>query len=110
LSELRGQKAAGRRPDRNDQKTNENLGLGPAELLEMVVDRRHFKNAPSGELVRYALDDDGDRLEHKQTADHSQHDLMFGGNSDGAEHAAERERTGVAHENRSGRGVEPEEA
>ena len=39
-----------------------------------------------------------------------EHDLVLGGDGDGAEHAADRERAGVAHEDRGRRRVEPQEA
>ena len=50
------------------------------------------------------------RLEHEQAADDGEHDLVLGGDGDRAEHAAERQRAGVAHEDRRRRRVEPQEA
>ena len=46
----------------------------------------------------------------EQAADDGQHDLVLGGDRDRADQAAERQRTGVAHEDRGRRRVEPEEA
>ena len=46
----------------------------------------------------------------EQAADDGEHDLVLGGDGDRAEHAAERQRAGVAHEDRRRRRVEPQEA
>ena len=56
------------------------------------------------------LDDHRNRLEHEQAADDAEHDLVLGHDRDGAEQAAERQRAGVAHEDRRRRRVEPQEA
>ena len=73
----------------------------------MMVDRRHLEHALAGELERHHLHDDRHRFEHEQPADDRQHDLVLGRHRDGADHAAERERTGIAHEDRGRRRVEP---
>ena len=75
-----------------------------------MVDRRHPEHALAGELERDHLHDHRHRFEHEQPADDGEHDLVLGGDRDRAEHAAERERAGVAHEDRGRRRVEPEEA
>ena len=79
-------------------------------LLEMMMDRRHPEDALAGELERGHLHDHRHRLQHEQAADDGQHDLVLDRDRDGAEHAAERQRAGVAHEDRGRRRVEPEEA
>ena len=76
----------------------------------MVMDRRHAKDAFAGELERNHLHDYRDSFEHEQPADDAKHDLVLGRDRDGAQHAAERKRTGVAHEYRCRRRIEPEEA
>src|SRR5208282_4357980 len=110
LPQLQGREPGQREHDRDNPETNNDLRLGPAELLEMVVDRRHLEDALSGQLERHHLDDDGDRLEHEQAADDGEHDLVLGGDRNGADHAAERQRAGIAHEDRGRRCVEPEKA
>ena len=50
------------------------------------------------------------RLQHEQAADDGQHDLVLGGDRDGAQRAAQRQRAGVAHEDHGWRRVEPQEA
>src|SRR5579863_5816027 len=100
LPQLQRRKACERQHHRDDPETNDDLRLGPAELLEMMVDRRHLEDALAGELERHHLDDHRHRLEHEQAADHGENDLVLGGHRDGADHAAERQRAGVAHEDR----------
>src|SRR5689334_11416440 len=90
-----------RQHHRDDPEADHDLRLGPAQLFEMVVDRRHPEEALAGELEGGDLHDHGDRLQHEQAADDGEHDLVLHGNRDRAEHAAERERAGVAHEDRS---------
>src|SRR5690242_14477765 len=104
-----------RQPDKgendcDDPEPDHDLRLGPAELLEMVMDRRHLEHAFAGELEREHLHDHRDRFEDEQSADHRQHDLVLGGDRHGAEQAAERERAGIAHEDGGGRRVEPQES
>ena len=50
------------------------------------------------------------RLHHEQAADHRQHDLVLDRDRRRAEQAAERQRSGVAHEDLRRRRVEPQEA
>src|SRR6476660_3210873 len=99
-----------REHDRNDPEADHDLGFGPAELLEMVVDRRHAKHALAGQLERKHSHYHRHGLQHEQSAHHREHDLMLGGDRNRADHTAERERSGVAHEDRGGRRVEPQES
>src|SRR6516225_2801443 len=94
----------------HDPEANHDLRLGPPELLEVMMDRRHAKHAFAGELVRRHLHDHRYCFQHEQAADYRQHDLMLGRDSDGADQAAQRERAGIAHEYRGGRRVEPEKS
>src|SRR5689334_2428924 len=110
LSELEGGEADQRQDDGNDPEADHHLAFGPAELFEMVVDRRHQEDALAGHLEIADLDDDREDFDHEQAADDDQHDLMLGGDGDGADQPAHRQRTGVAHEDRRRRRVEPEEA
>src|SRR4030088_2952371 len=102
--------AGERQHHRDDPEPDHDLRFGPAQLLEMVMDRRHPEDALAGELERGHLYDYRDRFQHEQPADHGQHDLVFGRGRDRAEHAAERERAGVAHEDRRRRRIEPQES
>src|SRR5271168_1111714 len=110
LPQLQGRQPGKREHDRNDPEADHDLRLGPAELLEMMVDRRHAEHPLAGELERHHLDDHRDGFEHEQAADDGEHDLVLGGDRDRADHAAERQRAGIAHEDRSRRRVEPEKA
>src|ERR1700677_654682 len=107
-SQLQGRQADEREHDRDDPETDDDLRLGPTQLLEMMVDGRHLENAFAGELERNHLHDHRNRLEHEQPADNREHDLVLGRHRNRADHAAERERAGVAHENRRWRRVEPQ--
>src|SRR5690606_100426 len=94
----------GREPDQgkdnaDDPEADHDLRLGPAEMLEVMVDRRHLEDALAGEFERGDLNDHRDGLEYEQAADDGEHDLMLGGHRDRAEHAAHGERAGIAHEN-----------
>ncbi len=80
------------------------------ELLEVMMDRRHPEHALAGQLERHHLHDHRHGFEHEQAADHRQHDLVLGRDRDRAQHAAERQRAGIAHEDRGRRRVEPQEA
>src|SRR5208282_6137771 len=84
LPQLQGREPRQREHDRDNPEANDDLRLGPAELLEMMVDRRHLEDALAGELERHHLHDHRHRLEHEQAADHGKHDLVLGGNRDGA--------------------------
>ena len=75
-----------------------------------MVDRRHLEHAFAGELERHHLHDHRHRLQHEQAADDGEHDLVLDRHRHRAEHAAERQRAGVAHEDRGRRRVEPQEA
>src|ERR1700730_7278819 len=91
-SQLERGEAGERQHHRDDPEPDHDLRLGPAQLLEMMVQRRHPQNAFPGELERGDLHDPRDRLQHEQSADHRQHDLVLDRNRDRAEHTAERER------------------
>ena len=75
----------------------------------MVVDRGHQEHAFSRALEIQHLDDDAQRLDHEQTADDGQDDLVLGCDGDCTQRAAKGERSGVAHEHGGGRCVIPQE-
>ena len=55
----------------DDPKANDDGGLAPAELFEMVVDRRHLEDALARQLEGRDLDDHRHRLEHEEAADYA---------------------------------------
>src|ERR1700760_993599 len=79
LSELQRGKADEREHDRNDPEADDDGGFFPAELFEMMVNRRHLEDALSGEPARRPRDDHGPGFQHEQPADDGQNDLMLGG-------------------------------
>src|SRR5690242_10124875 len=109
-AQLQRGEAGERQHHRDDPEADHDLRLGPALLLEMMVQRRHHEYALARHLERHHLHDDGNRLDDEQPADHREHDLVLHRHRRGAQHAAERQRAGVAHEDRGRRRVEPEEA
>src|SRR5258707_5050632 len=70
--QLQRGEASERQHHRDDPEADHDLRLGPAELLEMMMDRRHAEDALARELERHHLHDDGDRLQHEQAADHGE--------------------------------------
>src|SRR5689334_8969489 len=72
-SKARESEAEGQNPEAEDD-----LGFGPALLLEMVVDRRHEEEAraragaPLRPLEPADLEDDRERLHHEDAADDHQ--------------------------------------
>src|SRR5579864_3090456 len=111
LSPQLQRREAGDREDRGDDpETNDDGWLLPALALEMVVERRHAEDALSRELGTCDLNDDRDGLQDEQAADNGEHELVFCNDRHGAQRGADRERSGVAHENaRRGR-IEPQKA
>src|SRR5665213_1985093 len=89
--QLQGGEANQREQHSDDPEANDDLRLGPPQRLEVVVDGRHLEDALAGELEGADLDDDRDGLEHEEAADDGEHDLLLGGDRNGAEQAAEGE-------------------
>ncbi|QTK78004.1 hypothetical protein AT6N2_C0032 [Agrobacterium tumefaciens] len=76
----------------------------------MVMDRRHQEDAPAGALEPEHLDDDRQGFHDKETTDDDHDDLMLGGDGDGADQAAKRQRPRITHEDGGGRRIEPQKA
>src|SRR5580704_320015 len=79
-----------RQHDSNDPETDHDRGFAPAELFEMMMDRRHAEDALAGQPERDHLDDDRDGLEHEKPTNDGKNDLMLDGNGHGAERATQR--------------------
>src|SRR5215475_5078708 len=78
LPQLEGGEPGERQHHRDDPEADDDLRLGPAELLEMMVDRRHPEHALAGEPERQHLHDHRHRFQHEQAADAAEHDLVLG--------------------------------
>src|ERR1700678_3930734 len=98
LPEFQGGEAGQRQHHRHDPETDHDGGLGPAQLLVMVMDRRHAEDALASELETHHLHDHRHGLEHEQSADNRQHDLMLDATRHRAQRPAQRQGAGVAHE------------
>src|SRR4051794_23688380 len=76
----------------------------------MMMNRRHPEDAAPGRLERGDLDDDGERLDHKDAADDDEKKLLLDEQRDNPERATQTERSHVAHEDVRGVGVPPQES
>src|SRR5271169_635437 len=106
--QLQSGEADHRQHESDDPEPHDDLRLGPAELLEMMMNRRHAEDPPARQLERGHLHHDGKRLHDEKSADDRQHDLVLDGDRRSAQQASEGEGTGVAHENLRRRRIEPE--
>src|SRR4029077_5855148 len=71
--QLQRGEAGERQHHRDDPEPDHDLRLGPAQLLEMMMDRRHLEDALARELEGRDLHDYRNRFQHEQSADHGQH-------------------------------------
>src|SRR6201991_3400920 len=62
--QLQGRETDQRQHHRDDPEADDDLRLGPAELLEMMVDRRHLEDTLSRQLERRHLHDHRNRFQH----------------------------------------------
>src|ERR1700733_11729104 len=108
--QLQCREADEREDEGDDPESHHDLRLRPTELFEMMVDRSHLEDTLAGQLERYDLDDHGERLDHEETADDGEHDLVFDRDRNRAEQSAQSERARVPHKNLRGRRIEPEKA
>src|SRR5262245_50026758 len=76
LPQLQRGEPCEREHDRDDPETDHDLRLGPALLLEVMMQWRHLEHALAGELEGDHLHDHRYRFEHEQTADDAEHDLV----------------------------------
>ena len=81
-----------RQDDPDDPEPDDDLGLGPAHLLEVVMDRRHPEDPFPRQLVRSHLEHDRDRLGHENSADDDQDQLVLGDDGERPQGAAQRAR------------------
>src|SRR5688572_3421839 len=107
--QLQRRQAEQRKQDRDDDEARDHLGLAPPDQLEVMMERRHAEHPPAGHLEPADLDDDRQRLEHPDAADHHQQQLLLDKDGHGADGAAEPQGADVAHEDLGGIGVVPEE-
>ena len=110
LAEFQGGEGEQRENEGKDPETDYDLGLAPAELLEVMMERRHLEDAFFAELVAADLEDDGDRFKDEDAADEGEQQFLADDDSDSADGAAKGQRADVAHEDFSRVGVVPEKA
>lgn len=73
-----------------------------------MVQGRHSEDATAGGLKRYDLDDHRKRLGNKDASDDNKQQFLLDDHGDGAQGAAESQRTGISHEDLGRIRVEPE--
>ena len=76
----------------------------------MMMQGRHREHAFARQLERHHLDKDRNGLQHEQTADDRQYQLVFVNHANGAQLTAQRQRTSITHENLGWMTIKPEEA
>src|SRR3954470_1498208 len=94
----------------DDPEAQDDLRLRPPEDLEVVVDRGHQEDPLAERLEREDLQHHAGGLEHEDPAEDDQQLLGLRHHREARDRAAEAERAGVAHEDRRGERVEPQEA
>src|SRR3954452_1547721 len=102
--------ADGRAHGGHDPEAQDDLCLRPAEDLEVVVDGRHEEHALTEGLEGEDLDEDAERLDHEDPAEHDQQLLGLGHHRQAGDRASQPQGPGVAHEDGGREGVEPQEA
>ena len=110
LAQFEGGEGKQRKHQGHDPEADDDFGLAPAELLEVVVQRGHLEDAFLAELVAAYLEHDGERFEDEDAADEGEQEFLADDDGDGADGAAEGERADIAHEDFGGVGVVPEKA
>src|SRR5438270_2003073 len=73
----------------------------------MMMQRRHRENAAAGELETQHLHDDRNRFDDENATNNGEQKFLLTTNRDHADHPADGERTGIAHENFGRMTIEP---
>src|SRR6266446_4066105 len=92
-----------------DPEAHDHFRFAPAHQFEMVMDRRHAKDALAPQLERPHLQNHGERFNHKNPADKKEQNLLLDNYGDGSERSPQRQRAHIAHENFRRVRVVPEE-
>src|SRR4029077_6306373 len=71
----------------------------PTDQFEMMMNRRHGKDAAAGQFKTQHLQNHRDRFDHENTAHHHQEQFLLTTDRDHTDHAADGERSGIAHKN-----------
>src|ERR1700674_2722200 len=95
---------------RGDPKPHDHFRFAPAEQFEMVMNRRHAKNALPAQLERAHLQNHGKRFDDEDPANEKEQDFLLDDDRDGAQRSSQRQRANVAHKDFRGMRVVPEKA
>ena len=105
MPEPEGGEEPGQDPEPDDDRR-----LGPAQQLEVVVERRHPEHPPVEDPEADDLDDHRQRLDHEQPPMIDQQQVQVHQQAQGGQARADGQRAGVAHEDLGRGGVPPQEA
>ena len=72
------------------------VGSAPALFLIVVMDRCHQENSGASRFEIQHLNDDAQRLDHKQPANDGPNNFVFGGHRNGPQCATQRQSPGIA--------------
>src|SRR5690348_2657077 len=93
-----------------DPEAHDDFGFAPTNQFEMMMQRRHFKNALASQPIRGHLQNDRKRLNDEYAADGKQENFLLDDDGGDADDSPERERTDIAHEHLRGMRVVPKKA
>src|SRR5579884_29261 len=92
-----------------DPEPHDDGGLGPAQQLEVVVERGHAEHPPVEQAEAHDLYDHRQGDDDEQGPDHRQEQLEVELQGESGQAATDGEGAGVAHEDAGGGGVPPQE-
>lgn len=115
-AEFEGAESDDSAKDAKDVEPCDDLGFVPAKPFEMVMERGHSKDskagagAAAGVFEPGGLDNDGEGFDDKDATGDQENERLMDQDGHDSERAAEREGSGIPHENLRGVAVEPEES
>src|SRR6266568_2677056 len=110
LPQFQSRQCEQRKNQRGNPEAHDHLGFAPAQQFEMMMNRGHAKNAFPAQLERKNLQNDRQRLHHKDPAHKEQQNLLLDDDRNRSERSAKGQRPDVSHENLRGMRVVPEES
>src|SRR4029077_5053840 len=110
LSQLQGRQAEQSENSRENPKPDDDSVFLPANQLEMMVNGRHGEDAAASQFETEDLQDHRDRFDDENAAYHNQQQFLLTTNGHYADHATDRERPCVAHENLGRMTIEPQKS
>src|ERR1700678_2982399 len=110
LSQLQSRQREQSHHQSRDPKAGNDLRFFPAQLFEMMMDRRHLEDPLLAQLVTAHLQNYRQRFDHVDTTDENEQDFLLDQNRNDTQRSAQRQRSHVAHENLGRMRVVPKES